>query len=45
MLDEPPIGQIADPDNPAFVLPDRASNESAHSYASRIDTLTAKLHA
>ena len=45
MVDEPPVGQIADPDNPAFVLPVRASNESAHSYASRMDALTARLHA
>ena len=45
MVDEPPAGQRAEPDNPAFVLPVRASNESAHSYTSRIDALTAKLHA
>ena len=45
MVDEPPAGQPAEPDNPAFVLPIRASNESAHSYTSRIDALTAKLHA
>jgi len=45
MVDEPPVGHPAEPDNPAFVLPIRASNESAHSYTSRIDALTAKLHA
>lgn len=45
MMDEPPAGQPGEPDNPAFVLPTRASNESAHGYASRIDALTAKLHA
>ncbi|MEP6834994.1 MAG: hypothetical protein ABJB74_16525 [Gemmatimonas sp.] len=45
MMDEPPAGRRAQPDNPAFVLPTRASNETAHSYSSRIDALTAKLRA
>lgn len=45
MVDEPPAGHKADPDNAAFVLPQRTSSESAHSYASRIEALTAKLRA
>lgn len=45
MMDEPPAGQSAKPDNPAFVLPVRNSNESANSYTSRIDALTARLRA
>lgn len=45
MVDEPPAGQQAQPDNPAFVLPIRSSNESAETYASRIEAMTATLRA
>ncbi len=45
MVDEPPAGKRAEPDNAAFVLPVRASNESANSYTSRIEAVTAKLRA
>ena len=45
MVDEPPVGKPVDPDNAAFVLPVRASNESADTYTSRIDAATAKLRA
>lgn len=45
MVDEPPAGKRAQPDNPAFVLPKRNANESAHAFISRIDSATAQLRA
>jgi broad specificity phosphatase PhoE len=45
MVDEPPVGQSAEPDNPEFVLPERHNGESAMAFASRIEAMSAKLHA
>lgn len=43
MIDEPPAGKRAQPDNAAFVLPKRNANETAHAFVSRIDAATAQL--
>lgn len=45
MIDEPPAGKRAQPDNPSFVLPERLGNETADTYASRIDAATVRLRA
>lgn len=45
MVDEPPAGKPAQPDDPQFVLPQRNRNESAHAFVSRIDASTARLRA
>ena len=45
MVDEPPAGHTAEPDNPAFVLPERNNGESALAFASRIEAISAKLQA
>ena len=45
MMDEPPSGQPAQPDNADFVLPERGAHESAHSFVSRVDAATARLRA
>lgn len=45
MVDEPPSGQKAEPDNAAFVLPARSANETAHTFVSRIESATAQLRA
>ncbi|MEO7359568.1 MAG: hypothetical protein ABI120_04520 [Gemmatimonadaceae bacterium] len=45
MVDEPPAGHRAQPDNAAFVLPTRTANETAHAFVSRIDAATAQLRA
>lgn len=36
MVDEAPEGKKGEPDNPSFVLPKRASNETASAYTTRI---------
>lgn len=45
MMDEPPSGKHAQPDNDAFVLPARGATETAHAFISRIDAATAQLRA
>ncbi|MEO5800425.1 MAG: hypothetical protein ABIZ70_07955 [Gemmatimonadales bacterium] len=43
MVDEPPSGQVAEPDDPAFVIPARLSGESATWFATRIEAATHQL--
>lgn len=43
MVDEPPPGQAAQPDDPAFVLPARLTGESATWFATRIEAATHQL--
>lgn len=43
MVDEPPRGQVAQPDDPAFVLPARLTGESATWFATRIEAATHQL--
>lgn len=45
MVDEPPAGHAAQPDNVFFALPVRTINESAAAFASRIDAATARVRA
>lgn len=45
MMDEPPAGHSAQPDNPDFALPERNTNETALAFASRVESITAKLRA
>lgn len=45
MMDEPPAGNRAEPDNPAFVMEKRHSNETAQAFSSRIAATVAKLRA
>jgi hypothetical protein len=45
MMDEPPAGKRAQPDNATFVLPTRGAKETAHAFVSRIDAATARLRA
>jgi len=43
MVDEPPVGNEAEPDDPAFVIPERAPSEAAETFASRIDDASARI--
>lgn len=45
MMDEPPAGHRAEPDNPAFVMEKRHANETAQAFSSRIDAAAAELRA
>lgn len=41
MMDEPPANQAGQPDDPHFLLPSRAADESADGYARRLAEATA----
>jgi hypothetical protein len=43
MVDEPPPGSAGQPDNPDFVLPRRAADESIAAYVARIENATARI--
>ncbi|MEO7996649.1 MAG: hypothetical protein ABI852_04345 [Gemmatimonadaceae bacterium] len=45
MMDEPPSGNKAQPDNASFVLPTRNAKETANAFVSRIDAATAQIRA
>ena len=45
MVDEPPAGHAAEPDDAAFVLPTRDDAESAQAFVSRIESMSAQLRA
>jgi hypothetical protein len=40
MMDEPPAGGSAQPDNPRFLLPSRAADESAPAFLRRLNGAT-----
>jgi hypothetical protein len=43
MVDEPPEGETAEPDNPDFVVPERTGKEAAPGYIARINAAAAAL--
>ena len=43
MVDEPPAGQTAEPDNPAFVLPMRSAGEPIDAFIFRVETASRNL--
>jgi hypothetical protein len=43
MVDEPPRGKTAEPDDPDFVLPRRAADESVRAYVDRLERATRQL--
>jgi len=43
MMDEPPAGRSATPDDPRFVLPRRAPKEPASRYMGRVAAATARI--
>ena len=44
MVDEPPPGHEAEPDDPGFVIPRRGEGESVGDYVQRIDAATVRIH-
>ena len=44
MVDEPPRGHPAEPDDPLFVIPARNAGEGAAAYVERIDAATVRIH-
>lgn len=44
MVDEPPPGHAAEPDDPLFVIPARGAGERAATYVERIDAATVRIH-
>ena len=45
MVDEPPKGATGHPDDPEFILPRRAADESVEAYLARLDRATARVEA
>lgn len=45
MVDEPPVDEAPQPDDPLFLLPTRRADESISSYIRRLDDQTAEIHA
>lgn len=43
MVDEPPAGSGGEPDDPDFVLPRRAADETVAAYISRLEAATARI--
>ena len=44
MVDEPPPGNAAEPDDPMFVIPQRSAGESVADFVERIDAATVRIH-
>ena len=44
MVDEPPPGKRAEPDDPSFVIPPREAGEGVGGYIERIDAATVRIH-
>jgi hypothetical protein len=43
MVDEPPLDTIGEPDDPLFLVPTRAADESIAVYIRRLEALTSEI--